>query len=104
MLNPLVPAVQPRFRTTSSAERTRNVSPARNTGHASHDDNGRELRLEFHVLTRTKQPAAERHRVSIDDQRIDRTRSIVRHVWRAIESGHSLSGTLAQRLRVVPLP
>lgn len=49
---------------------------------------GKELRLEFHVLSKTKKPVAERHPVYVDVQRIDRTKSVVQRVWRAIESGH----------------
>ena len=49
---------------------------------------GKELRLEFHVLSKTKKPVAERHPVYVDAQRIDRTKTVVQRVWRAIESGH----------------
>lgn len=49
---------------------------------------GKELRLEFQVLSKTKNPTVERHPVHLDEQRIRRTKKVVQHVWRAIESGH----------------
>lgn len=49
---------------------------------------GKELRLEFAVVTKAKNPIAERHQVSIDRNRTTRTRQVVQRVWSAIESGH----------------
>ncbi|MBW3599913.1 MAG: PD-(D/E)XK nuclease family protein [Planctomycetes bacterium] len=49
---------------------------------------GKSVRLEFAVLTKAKSPAVDRHRVSLDPHRIQRTRRIVERVWRTIEAGH----------------
>ncbi len=49
---------------------------------------GKELWLEFAVVTKAKTPIAERHRVQIDRQRIDRTKNLVLRVWQAIEAEH----------------
>ena len=45
------------------------------------------LRLEFAVLTKTKKPDLERHVVSFDSERINRTKRVVGQVWKAITSG-----------------
>lgn len=42
------------------------------------------LRLQFAVLTKTKQPAVDLHEVPVDVKQIDRTKRIVERVWRAI--------------------
>lgn len=44
------------------------------------------LRLQFAVLTKTKQPAVDLHDVQTDVKQIDRTKRIVERVWRAIEA------------------
>ncbi len=49
---------------------------------------GKELRLEFAVVTKAKTPIAERHRVEIDRPRINRTKHMVQHVWSAIKAEH----------------
>ena len=49
---------------------------------------GKELRLEYAVVTKAKFPTFERHPVQIDRQRIARTKQVVRRVWQAIEAGH----------------
>ena len=49
---------------------------------------GKEIRLEFAVITKTAKPIAERLPVTFDSQRISRTKRVVERVWRAIEAGH----------------
>lgn len=44
------------------------------------------LRLQFAVMTKTKEPAVDLYEVPVDAGRIDRTKRIVERVWRAIES------------------
>jgi len=48
---------------------------------------GRPIKLEFAVITKTKTPEVYRHEVWSDPQQIDRTKRVVERVWRAIESG-----------------
>ncbi len=48
----------------------------------------KQVRLQFVVLTKTKEPAIDLHEVPADVHRIDRTKRIVARVWRAIEAGH----------------
>ena len=48
---------------------------------------GKEIRLEFAVITKAVKPVAERLPVSYDPQRIERTKQVVERVWRAIEAG-----------------
>jgi putative RecB family exonuclease len=48
---------------------------------------GKTVRLEFAVLTKTAKPVAERWPVTLDPQRIARTKQIVKRVWNAIELG-----------------
>jgi len=47
---------------------------------------GKRLRLQFAVLTKTKEPVLDLHEVPADTRRIDRTKRIVERVWRAIDS------------------
>ncbi len=49
---------------------------------------GRPLRLEFVVLTKTKVPSVTRHPVAYDARQVERTKHTVEHVWHAIEAGH----------------
>lgn len=49
---------------------------------------GKQVRLEFLVISKAVNPVVERWPVGLDEQRIDRTKQIVRHVWRAIEAEH----------------
>ncbi len=44
------------------------------------------VRLQFAVLTKTKDPAIDLHEVPVDVRRIDRTKRIVERVWKAIDS------------------
>lgn len=46
------------------------------------------LRLQFVVLTKTKEPIVDVHELPVESQRVDRTKRIVEQVWRAIEAGH----------------
>ncbi|MDA0814219.1 MAG: PD-(D/E)XK nuclease family protein [Verrucomicrobia bacterium] len=48
---------------------------------------GKELRLEFAVITKAAKPVAERLTVTFDPRRIARTKQVVERVWGAIESG-----------------
>jgi len=47
----------------------------------------KEIRLEFAVITKAKEPVVERLPVTPDPHRTARTKQVVEHVWRAIESG-----------------
>jgi CRISPR/Cas system-associated exonuclease Cas4 (RecB family) len=44
------------------------------------------VRLQFAVLTKTKEPAVDLHEVPVDARRIERTTRIVERVWQAIDS------------------
>jgi RecB family exonuclease len=46
------------------------------------------VRLEFAVLTKTKEIVIDRHAAAADPLRIDRTKRIVERVWRSIEAEH----------------
>jgi len=46
----------------------------------------KKLRLQFAVITKTKEPTIELHEVPIDRKRIDRTKRIMERVWKAIEA------------------
>lgn len=47
---------------------------------------GKRVRLQFAVLTKTKEPVMDLHEVPVEQKRIDRTKRIVEQVWRAIDS------------------
>ncbi len=49
---------------------------------------GKPLRLEFVVLTKTQQPAVEIYSITPEPRRLDRMRRTVEQVWRAVEAGH----------------
>lgn len=49
---------------------------------------GRPVRLEFAVITKTKNPEVIRHPVHVDQHQIDRTKMIFERVWDAIQSGY----------------
>ena len=49
---------------------------------------GKRLRLEFAVLTKTKDVALDRHILPADPLRIARTKRVVERVFRSIEAGH----------------
>lgn len=44
------------------------------------------VRLQFAVLTKTKEPAVDLHEVPVDARRIDRTKRIVERVWTAVDN------------------
>jgi CRISPR/Cas system-associated exonuclease Cas4 (RecB family) len=46
------------------------------------------LKLQFAVLTKTKEPTVDLHEVPVDVEQIDRTKRIVERVWKAIEAQH----------------
>ncbi len=48
---------------------------------------GKSLRLQFAVITKTKEPSVELHEVSYSAVRVERTRQSLRRIWGAIESG-----------------
>jgi putative RecB family exonuclease len=48
---------------------------------------GRPIKLEFAVITKTKTPEVVRYEVPADPRQIDRTKRIVETVWKAIEAG-----------------
>jgi putative RecB family exonuclease len=49
---------------------------------------GKRVRLEFVVLTKTKEVAVDQHLSAVDPLRVKRTKQVVERVWRAIEAGH----------------
>lgn len=49
---------------------------------------GKTLRAEFAVVTKTKEPSAERHEFVVDPAQAERTKRMVERAWRAIEAGH----------------
>jgi putative RecB family exonuclease len=46
------------------------------------------VRLEWIVLTKTKQPTIETYSIRLDLQQTTRTKAVVRRVWEAIAAGH----------------
>jgi CRISPR/Cas system-associated exonuclease Cas4 (RecB family) len=46
---------------------------------------GKRIRIEFSVLTKTKEVAIDRHSQLFDQKRLDRTKRVIEHVYRAIE-------------------
>ena len=46
------------------------------------------IRVEFTVLTKTKDVQVEQHRAMADPRSIDRARRVAERVWRAIEAEH----------------
>jgi RecB family exonuclease len=49
---------------------------------------GKPLRLEFAVLTKTKSPVLTTHPVDLHPQLVDRTKRVVERVWQAITAQH----------------
>ncbi len=49
---------------------------------------GKRVRLEFVVLTKTKEVAVDQFLSAVDPLRVKRTKQVVERVWRAIEAGH----------------
>jgi putative RecB family exonuclease len=48
---------------------------------------GKDIGLEFMVVTKAKEPVVEQHSLRFDPQRAERTRHVVERVWSAIEAG-----------------
>jgi putative RecB family exonuclease len=49
---------------------------------------GKPVKLEFVVLTKSKEPMVDRHVLPVIQARADRTKRMVEEVWRAIDAGH----------------
>jgi putative RecB family exonuclease len=49
---------------------------------------GKAVRLDFAVLTKTKEVAIERHSAAVDPWRVERTKRVVQRVWQAIQTGN----------------
>ena len=49
---------------------------------------GKELKLRFAVITKTKDPKVQVLDTSFDTARLDRTKHVFQNVWSAIQSGH----------------
>ena len=48
---------------------------------------GKPVKLEFVILTKTKEVAVDRHLMPVDPAQVTRTKRVVENVWRAIDSG-----------------
>ncbi len=48
---------------------------------------GRPVRLQFAIITKTKTPVLVRHPVAAERRQIERTQRVVHRVWRAIQAG-----------------
>ncbi len=49
---------------------------------------GKQIRLEFAVLTKTKEVQIDQHSATADPLRVDRIKRIVERVWRAVQAEH----------------
>ena len=49
---------------------------------------GKQLRLQFGVLTKTKEVSFDVHSVPVEKAELDRTKRVVERVWRAIQAEH----------------
>lgn len=49
---------------------------------------GKRMRLEFAILTKTKETTIDRHASTADPSRVDRIKRVVEWVWRSIEAEH----------------
>ncbi len=49
---------------------------------------GKRVRMEFAVLTKTREVAIEQHSSHVEPLRLERAKHVVERVWRAIEAGH----------------
>ena len=49
---------------------------------------GKQIKLQFAVVTKSKKPVIEVHEVSLDTARLDRTKAVFSRVWDAIQSGN----------------
>ena len=48
---------------------------------------GRKIRLQYAVVSKTKEPVLEIHEVEFDPERLKRTKAVFREVWNAISTG-----------------
>ena len=49
---------------------------------------GKPLRIEFSVLTKTKEVSVDRHGLAVDPARVDRTKRVIARIWNAIAGQH----------------
>jgi len=63
---------------------------------------GKPVRLAFGVLTKTKVPAVDLHPVVLSQARVQRTKRIVEHIWRAIQAGHFYPAPSAMNCSTCP--
>ena len=49
---------------------------------------GKQLRLQFAVITKAKVPKVQLLEANFDESKLDRTKRIFENVWSAIQSGH----------------
>jgi RecB family exonuclease len=49
---------------------------------------GKPLRIEFSVLTKTKEVSVDRHGLAVDHARVDRTKRVIARIWNAIAGQH----------------
>ena len=49
---------------------------------------GKQIRLQFAVLTKAKTPVLELHEVEFDARKLERSKSVFGRVWDAIKSGN----------------
>jgi CRISPR/Cas system-associated exonuclease Cas4 (RecB family) len=49
---------------------------------------GKPLRLQFAVVTKTKNPVLETYSIAVDSDRVRRTKRVVERTWKAIQAGH----------------
>jgi len=77
-------------RRTWSSDQVNDAAPQLLLYHelASKLSDGKPLRLNFAVLTKTKTPDFVVHPVNVDARQIERTKRIVERVWKAIQAEH----------------
>lgn len=49
---------------------------------------GKKLRLQFGVLTKTKEVSIDTHSIAFDQSQLDRTKRVIERVWHAIQAEH----------------
>ena len=49
---------------------------------------GKEIRLEFAVVTKAANPTVERLPVTFNPRRVERTKTVMQRVWQSIQDGH----------------
>ena len=63
---------------------------------------GKALRIEFAVLTKTKEVTAERFGLAVDASQVARTKRMIERVWRAIEARHFYPAPSAMNCAACP--